>query len=100
MSLAPCRVTYTDADGLLHSIEVEAETLYEAVALAIAEFRQDEMLEDLPKLMTEFTVCVIKKPVEHKVHLSQVQKWAEPSVRDGPAGILKRERIRKLLGAR
>lgn len=38
--IARCRVSYTDADDLTHAIDVEAESLYEAVALAVAEFRQ------------------------------------------------------------
>lgn len=32
-------VSYTDSEGLAHAIDVEAEFLYEAVALAVAEFR-------------------------------------------------------------
>jgi hypothetical protein len=33
---------------------VDAETLYEAVALAVAEFRQDQINESSPGTMTEF----------------------------------------------
>jgi hypothetical protein len=29
-----------DADGVEHAVQVEADSLYEAVALAVAEFRQ------------------------------------------------------------
>jgi hypothetical protein len=29
-----CRVSFTDSEGLRHSVDVQAETLYEAAALA------------------------------------------------------------------
>ena len=45
----------------------------------------------------EFTVSILRKPVEHKVRLNQVERWAEHTVKEGPAGILRRERVRKLL---
>jgi hypothetical protein len=35
-------------DGLEHAVEVDAETLYEAVAMAVAEFRQDQINESSP----------------------------------------------------
>jgi len=48
--------------------------------------------------MTEFTVAVLRNPTEHKIRLQQLVKWAEPTMREGPAGITKRERVRALLG--
>ena len=100
VGLSRCRVSYQDMDGLEHSVEVDAETLYEAVALAVAEFRQDQINESSPGTMTEFTVIVFRKPTEHKIRLGQLQKWAEHTVREGPAGIVKRQRVRKLLGTK
>jgi hypothetical protein len=35
MAIMCCRVSFTDSDGIEHTAEVEAETLYEAVGLAI-----------------------------------------------------------------
>ena len=49
MALSRCRVSYADADGVVHSVEVDADSLYEAVALAVAEFRQDEIVTDVPR---------------------------------------------------
>jgi hypothetical protein len=37
--MARCTVSFTDTNGILHSAEVEAESLYEAVARAVSEFR-------------------------------------------------------------
>ncbi len=85
-------------DGLEHAVEVHAETLYEAVALAVKEFRQDEVNESTPSPATEFVITVFRRPTEHKIRLNQVTKWAVHTVREGPAGIVKRQRVRKLLG--
>jgi len=96
--MARCRVSFTDSEKLEHSAEVEAESLYEAVALAVADFREDPLLRDAPGDMTEFTVAVLRNPTEHKIKLQQVAKWAEPTMREGPAGVSKRQKVRALLG--
>jgi hypothetical protein len=48
--------------------------------------------------MTELTVTVFRKPAEHKIRLRQVTDWAKHTVKDGPVGIVKRQRVRSLLG--
>jgi len=98
MGISRCRVSYLDQEGLDHAVEVEAESLYEAVAIAVAEFRQGEIMTDAPGPMTEFCVTVVRKPIEHRIRLNQVSKWAEHTTKDGPAGIMKRQRVRSLLG--
>jgi hypothetical protein len=35
-----CTVSFTDTEGLRHSVNVQAESLYEAVALAVNMFRE------------------------------------------------------------
>jgi hypothetical protein len=96
--MARCRVSFVDSEKTEHAAEVEAESLYEAVALAVADFREDPLLRDSPGAMTEFTVAVLRNPTEHKIRLQQVRQWAEPTTREGPAGVTKRERVRGLLG--
>ena len=68
------------------------ESLYEAVAIAVARFRGDDVGPSNPGPLREFTVAV--PPVEHKIRLSQVAKWAEPTTREGPAGLARLERVR------
>jgi hypothetical protein len=93
-----CRVSFTDSEGVLHGIDVDAESLYEAVAIAVAQFRDDDISPTLPGPMTEFTVAVYRNPTEHRIRLSQVSKWAEHTTKGGPAGTTKRQRVRTLLG--
>jgi hypothetical protein len=99
MAGSRCRVSFTDPDGILHGVDVDAESQYEAVAIAVAQFRDDDVSPAMPGPMTEFTVTVYRNPTEHKIHLGQVTRWAEHTTKDGPAGITRRERVRKLLGA-
>jgi len=96
--MARCRVSFTDSDKTEHAVEVEAESLYEAVALAVADFREDPLITSAPAAMTEFTVAVLRNPTEHKIRLQQVITWSAPSTKGGPAGITKRPRVRELLG--
>jgi hypothetical protein len=96
MPAARCRVSFTDSDGISHVANVQAESLYEAVALAVAEFREDPMVQ-APGAMTEFNIAIEKPAVEHHIRLNQVEKWARSTTREGPAGITKRERVRTLL---
>jgi hypothetical protein len=42
--MARCRVSFTDSEQTEYAVEVEAESLYEAVALAVADFREDPLL--------------------------------------------------------
>jgi hypothetical protein len=97
MGVSRCRVSFTDAEGILHGIDVEAESLYEAVAIAVAQLREDELSPASPGPMTEFTVAVYRPPAEHKLRLGQVAKWCEDTTKEGPVGIVKRQRVKTLL---
>jgi len=94
--MATCRVSFTDRDEI-HLIEVQAETLYEAVAQALVEFRDDKTIPNPPGPETEFNVKVMRKPVEHFIRLKRVTEWAQTSNTTGPGEALRRERVRKLL---
>jgi hypothetical protein len=94
--MAKCRVSYTNEQGV-HSVEVTADTLFEAVALAVAEFRDDKTVAEPPGPETEFSVSILRKPVEHFIRLRKVLEWAQPSSRGGPAEMVRREKVRKVL---
>ena len=58
MAVARCKVSFTDSDGVSHTAHVQAESLYEAVALATAEFKDDHIAPK-PGPTTEFTVAMV-----------------------------------------
>jgi hypothetical protein len=49
-------VSFRDADGIEHAVEVDAGTLYQAVGLAIDRFRRCEQMKFEAKGLHEFTV--------------------------------------------
>src|SRR3984885_15702230 len=71
MAGSRCLVSFTDSEGVLHGVDVDAESLYEAVAIAVAQMREDEVSPSAPPPTTEFTVTVYRNPVEHKIRLQQ-----------------------------
>lgn len=96
MAAARCVVSFEDNGGIRHCAHVQAESLYEAVALAIAAFREASLCPR-PSSSTEFTISIERPAVEHRIQLAQVEKWAEMTTREGPAGITKRQRVKTLL---
>jgi hypothetical protein len=96
MPVARCSVSFEDSEGITHSAHVQAESLYEAVALAVAEFQQDPMVPH-PAPTTQFLIAIDRPAIEHRIRLSQVSRWAESTTREGPAGMMKRQRVKGLL---
>jgi hypothetical protein len=98
--VAFCRVSYRDIEGIEHAAEVSAMSLYEAVALAVARFRrEDGWVMRPPGPGCEFQVRVMPdSPLTHKISLKKVETFATHGTVAGPKDILRKERIRKLLG--
>jgi hypothetical protein len=67
-------VSFKGVSGIRHSVDVEAETLYEAVVMAVARFRQDIWGEAVGN-GTELDVEVREPATRHSVTLGQVEKW-------------------------
>jgi hypothetical protein len=58
MGVRSCRVTIRDTEGIEHSAEVTAESLYEAVALGLRAIRQCSWVEDIGQ---NFTIRVLAR---------------------------------------
>jgi len=50
-----CRASFTDTEGITHSVKVTAGSLFEAAALGVAEFRRCAMMDAAPGLETRLT---------------------------------------------
>lgn len=75
-----CKVTFTDSDAVDHSAKVEANSFYEAVALAVVEFREDPLLSEAPNLHPVH--CrVMLNPTEHKIRLNRGTGLGQDAVR-------------------
>jgi hypothetical protein len=98
--VAFCRVSYRDAEGIEHAVEVEGESLYEAVARAVKVFRRDDgWCMDPPGVACQLSVKMLKDaPVTYTVPLKKVVDFGLHGTVKGPAGILRKKRIKELLG--
>jgi hypothetical protein len=67
------------------------------VAEAVAEFREDKAVPNLPGPETEFSVKVMRNRIEHNIRLKRVSEWAQNGNTKGPNDLLRRDRVRKLL---
>lgn len=87
-----CIVSFVDLDGVRHSVEVEADGLYEAAVLGICAFRK-HALE--PGGLTELLIEV-RSSITHTVTVSKVKDWLRRSVKTPKEAVLK-ERLRAML---
>jgi hypothetical protein len=90
--MAHCVVSFLDTDGVRHAVEVEAESMYEAAAVAMHTFR---MLHcepgDLSKLEIE-----IRTSITHTITPKKVRAWLQSSAKS-PKDMVLKERLRALL---
>jgi len=97
VELKTCRVTVHDMEGVAHTVEVTASTLYEAVALGLRQLRGSEWVEGIAAGLNTVKVCVKNVQVEHTVKLGEFTKWVERNGRS-PAEVIRKGKIREILG--
>jgi hypothetical protein len=90
-----CRVTLLDIEGIAHTVEVTAGTLYEAVAMGITALRADGWTGEL--VQREIVVSVQNVAVEHRVRMNEFYQWVERSI-GSPAEKTRRRRVKEILG--
>jgi len=90
--MATCIVSYLDTEGLRHTVEVEAGSLFEAAALAVRTFRQHDCE---PGALSELEV-EIRSSVTHTVTLKKIHSWLTGGAKTPKDAVLK-ERLRELL---
>ena len=72
-----CLVSFIDSEGIQHAVEVSASTLYEAAALAIAEFRRCRFTSNAPGPATRLTVAVKIPATSHEVQWGKIEAWLQ-----------------------
>ena len=97
MPVRSCRVTIQDMDGVTHTVEVTAATLYEAVAQGLAAIRGNDWVAGIARGLNAVKVSVADVRVEHDVKLMDFTKWVDRTG-GSPREISDRQRIRAILG--
>jgi len=79
-----------------HTIDVTAETLYEAVAAALATLQQDSWVGEIAQGLNTVSVLVQQPPVKHEVKIKDFLSWLG---RQGgsPADVALRGRVQNML---
>ncbi|MGC1903442.1 MAG: hypothetical protein WA715_06445 [Candidatus Acidiferrum sp.] len=97
MTVRSCKVTITDLEGVAHTVEVTASSLYEAVALGLASIRGNQWVHGMFDGFNAVKVRVTDVPVDHEVKLKDFTQWLE---RQGntPKDVTARKKIREILG--
>ncbi len=90
-----CRVSLTDPDGIRHTVEVRADSLFEAAALGLAALKREAWIQG-PARAPNLEVAVMEPVVRHEVSVERVLKWLD-GVTTSPAEALKREKLKSLL---
>jgi hypothetical protein len=97
VALRTCRAICRDLAGTTHTVEVTADSLYEAVAQGPRAFRGAEWAGELGLGQTTITVLVKQPEVEHRVRVRDFEAWLESAGRTLAEMSLK-TRLRQLLG--
>ena len=88
-----CTVSFTDPGGVRHTVEVQAENLYEAAALAARSYA-DAGFRPTQETVLEIEVKALA--ITHSVKLSRVAAWVN-GIAKRPADKILKDRLKELL---
>lgn len=71
-----CTVSFKDVRGIRHAAEVQAESLYEAVILAVKILKADPWI-DVVGTATLLDIEVREPTTRHAVSMHQVDRWLD-----------------------
>jgi hypothetical protein len=95
VALRACTVSFKDMRGIRHGVDVEAESLYEAVVLAVTRFRDDPWIEQVRR-ETPLDVEVREPATLHTITLQQVERWIG-STTSSPLEASKKAKLKLIL---
>ena len=88
MATRTCIVTVTDLRGIRQSVEVTAESVFDAAARALSALRRDAWIDGIGPA-TRLEIQVPQPAITHTVTVRQLERWANGSA------VNPDERIRK-----
>ena len=86
-----------DLKGVEHGVEVTAETLYQAVALGLRIFRENEWVDEVGTGLTAVHVMVKQPEVKHTVLMQDFERWLNNPGRGSPREFTLKNRVREIL---
>ena len=93
-----CAVSFADVRGIRHTVEVQAESLFEAAILGVRTFRGDPWIEHVGPA-TVLEIEVRQPAAKHAITMMQVERWLEGASTSPSEGV-KKAKLKDLLGSR
>ncbi|HEY6247074.1 MAG TPA: hypothetical protein VIX17_24205 [Pyrinomonadaceae bacterium] len=90
--MATCVVSYVDTSGIRHSVEVEADSMYEAAVLGIKVFRQHDCE---PREGNRLEIEV-RSSVVHTLTMRKIHDWLNGGAKT-PKEAVTKEKLREML---
>jgi hypothetical protein len=95
MGIRVCSVSFADLRGVRHSVEVEAESLYEAAILGVKRLRNDPWIERIGDA-TVIDVEVREPATKHALSLKQIERWLSGATAN-PSEASKKAKLKMLM---
>jgi hypothetical protein len=70
-----CQVSFDDGAGMTHTVKVSAGSLYEAAALALAEFKKSGFAFTAVGPGTRLRIAVEAPTTTHELTVDRLQSW-------------------------
>ena len=96
VAVRTCTVSFTGQSGIRHSVDVTAESVYEAAAFGVSALRKSGWA-DVVAVGTELEVQVRVPPTCHRITVQQIHRWCE-GMAVSPDATLKKRKLKQLLG--
>jgi hypothetical protein len=90
-------VSFVDSEGIQHTAEVSASSLYEAAALGVAEFKRCSLMDAQPGPATRLSVTVKSPTTRHELTLARLQSWLTGGAKSPNEQVVK-NRLREISG--
>jgi hypothetical protein len=92
-----CRVSFKDAGGIIHAVEVRAESMYEAAVLGLKALKRSNWIHVIGP-GTRISVPVREPPVEHVLMFVQLQRWLDGGAKS-PSEAVQKKKLKELLAS-
>ena len=95
VALRTCTVTFTGPSGVRHSVDVTADSVYEAAALGLSVLKKDRWVDTVAP-GAEIEIRVQSPAVSHRITMRQILRWCD-GVAASPGETLRKQRLKQLL---
>ncbi len=95
MPVRSCTVSFRGVSGVRHSVDLDAESVYDGAIRGLALLRRDGWVDNVGSA-TELEVEVREPATRHTVSVQQLQRWCD-SIAASPAETIRKAKLKQLL---